>query len=328
MAQLVGVFLTSHSPFLYSNPDGWNETRKRRSLRADVPWDDPETNRRKFERVQASFSTLKRKLVDASPDVIVIFGDDQLECFDFRNFPPFSVYVGESFEGYLAEYERPVGIARSEGERKRARVSGYPKFAVALLTGLMKHGFDPSFCMDMPKPEGLGHAFMYPAQSLTDFRTPVVPLLVNCFYAPQPTGNRCYSLGRAVRDVIEDFPDELRVALVGSGGLWHTPRKPDAWIDEAFDDAILAHMTSGDIKAMAAHFDDYQVPSSDKSQDIGVRGPEVTGMPGVCGPQGGTRETCTWIAAAAAVEGKTATIVDQVKIYASPIDAAFAHVDL
>jgi hypothetical protein len=328
MAQLVGVFLMSHSPFCYSNPDGWNETRMRRSLRADVPLDDIETNRGKFARVQASFATLKRRLAETGADVIVIFGDDQLECFDFRNFPPFSVYVGASFEGFLAEYERPVGNRQFETPRKRAQVTGHPEFAVALLTGLMKHGFDPSFSMDMPKPEGLGHAFIYPVQSLTDFGTPVVPVLINCFYAPQPTAQRCYALGKAVRAIIDEFPANLRVALIGSGGLWHTPRKPDAWIDEAFDDALLAHMTKGNIRAMAAYFDDYRVPPSDKSQDISVRGLEVTGMPGVSGPQGGTRETCTWIAAAAAAEGTTATIVDRVKIYASPIDTAFAHLDI
>lgn len=328
MAQLVGVFLTSHSPFCYSNPDTWDETRKRRSLRADVPVDDLDTNRRKFARVQASFATLKRKLAAAGADVIVVFGDDQLECFDFRNFPPFCVYVGESFDGYLSSYDRIIGVPQTESARPRARVAGHPQFGTGLLSGLMKHGFDPAFSMAMPNEKGMGHAFMCPLQSLTDFGTPVVPVLVNCYYAPQPTAQRCYALGRAVRAIIDDFPAGLRVALVGSGGLWHTPRKADAWIDEAFDEALLAHMKKGDIKAMAAHFDDYCVPPSDKSQAIDVRGPEVTGMPGVSGPQGGTRETCTWIAAAAAAEGTTATIVDRVPIYASPIDAAFAHFDL
>jgi hypothetical protein len=131
-----------------------------------------------------------------------------------------------------------------------------------------------------------------------------------------------------VREIVEEFPGSLRIALVGSGGLWHTPRKSDAWLNEAFDEALLAHMARGDIKAMAACFDEYKVPAGDASQDIGTRGREVTGMPGFGGPQGGTRETCNWIAAAGAVEGTTATIVDRVPIYASPIDAAFAYFDL
>jgi hypothetical protein len=330
MAQIVGVFQTSHTPFCYRRPEAWNDARKGRPLRADVPFDDLEANRLKYARIQASFAALKRKLAEAGPDVIVIFGDDQLECFDFANFPAFSVYVGEEFEGNVVDQDAPIAAERPLKPLERARLKGHPPLGVALLTGLMKHGFDPAFCMDMPKPEeGIGHAIMRPAQSLTDLRTPIVPVLLNCYYAPQPTAERCYQLGRAVRAIVEDFPDSLRVALVGSGGLWHTPSRPGAWLNEEFDETLLAHMAKGDIKAMAAHFDNYRIPERDTSQDISVRGRTVTGMPAISGPQGGgTRETCNWIAAAGAVEGSTATIVDRVPIYASPVDTAFAYFNL
>jgi hypothetical protein len=209
-------------------------------------------------------------------------------------------------------------------------VKGHAPLATALLTGLMKHGFDPAYSMSMPKPEeGIGHAIMRPVQSITDMKTPVVPFLMNCFYAPQPTAQRCYQLGKAVRAVIDDYPDGLRVALVGSGGLWHTPQRPGAWIDEAFDETLLGYLKKGDIQSMATHFDNYKAPASDTSQDISVAGPTITGMPGLSGPQGGgTRETCAWITAGAAVEGRTATVIDRVPLYASPIDTAFAYFNL
>jgi hypothetical protein len=329
MAKIVGVFQTSHTPFCYRRPEAWNAARSGRPIRPDVPLDDLETSRRKFARIQASFGVLKQKLAEAGPDVIVIFGDDQMECFDFSNFPAFSVYVGGEFEGTVVDQDAPIGSEPPSKPPQRARLKGHPPFAVALLTGLMKHGFDPAFCMDMPDPEeGIGHAILRPVQSLTDLTTPIVPVLVNCYYAPQPTAERCYRLGRAVRAVVEDFPDGLRVALVGSGGLWHTPSKPGAWVNEAFDETLLAHMAQGDIRAMAAHFDGYRIPEGDASQDVSVRGRSVTGMPGLSGPQGGTRETCNWIAAAAAVEGTTATIIDRVPVYASPIDTAFAYFNL
>ena len=209
---------------------------------------------------------------------------------------------------------------------KKARLKGHPEFAVALLTGLMKRGIDPAYCMDMPKPqEGIGHAFLFPAQSLTDLATPIVPVLINCYYAPQPTAARCYQVGRAVREIVEEHPDGLRVAVIGSGGLWHTPQKPGAWLNEAFDEELLARMARGDVRAMAACFDEYRIPEGDSSQDVSVRGHTVTGMPAFGGPQGGTREICNWIAAAAVADGRKATIVDRVPIYASPIDAAFAY---
>jgi hypothetical protein len=313
MATLAGVFNMSHSPFCYMPPERWNEVRASRALRADVPLDDVETNRAKAARIAGAFATLKGRLVAARADVIVIFGDDQLECFDFRNYPTFAIYAGEKFEGALAR-------------GGTAAVPGHPALAGALLTGLMRRGFDPAFSLDMPKPErGIGHAFLRPAESLTDFTTPIVPVFLNCYYAPQPTATRCYELGAAVREIVEEHPGDLRVAVVGSGGLWHTPRAKDAYLDEAFDQAILAAMAAGDAAGMARCFDDYVVPPDDASQLIGAPGPGTTGLPDSSGPRGGTRETCNWIAAAAVVEGRPATVVDYVPLYASPIGAAFAY---
>jgi hypothetical protein len=318
MATLCGVFSTAHSPFCYMPPERWNEVRASRSLRADVPLDDLSANRQKAERITRGFATLRDELAATAPDVIVIVGDDQLECFDFANFPAFAVYVGETFEGTL--------WAGSGAPAPRARVPGHPALGVSLLRGLMEHGFDPAFSMAMPKPErGIGHAFLRPLESLTDLTTPVVPVLVNCYYAPQPTGMRCYQLGRALRDVIEAHPADLRIAVVGSGGLWHTPRAKDAYLDEAFDQAILGYARAGDAKGMAEYFDDYRIPVGDRSQDAGERSSGITGMPGFGGPQGGTRETCNWIAAAGVADGTPATVVDYVPIYASPVGAAFAY---
>jgi hypothetical protein len=313
MATLAGVFAMSHSPFCYMPPERWNEVRATRSLRPDVPLDDLAGSRAKAARVAAAFATLRAELAAAAPDVLVVFGDDQLECFDFTNFPAFAVFAGETFHGALA------GGAR-------ASVPGQPRLASALLSGLMRRGFDPAFSLEMPRPErGIGHAFLRPAESLTDFRLPIVPIFLNCYYAPQPTALRCYQLGVAVREILAELPDRLRVAVVGSGGLWHTPRAKDAHLDEAFDGAMLAALAAGDARGMARHFDDYKVPAGDASQALGPRGPAATGLPAAAGPQGGTRETCNWIAAAAVAEGRPATVVDYVPIYASPIGAGFAY---
>jgi hypothetical protein len=313
MATLVGVFAVAHSPFCYRPPERWNEVRASRTLRADVPMDDLATNRAKAARIQAAFATVRERLATAAPDVVVVFGDDQLECFDFSNLPSVAVYVGEAFEGALAG-------------GGRARIPGHAPLGVALLGGLMRRGFDPAFSMDMPQPErGVGHAFLRPAESLTDLRTPIVPVFVNCYYAPQPTAMRCHQLGRAVREIIAEHPENLRVAVVGSGGLWHTPGAPDAYLDEEFDRQILALMTAGDALGMARYFDAYRVPEGDRSQAKAQRGRGVTGMPGPGGPQGGTRETCNWIAAAAVADGRPATLVDYVPVYASPVGAGFAY---
>jgi aromatic ring-opening dioxygenase catalytic subunit (LigB family) len=341
MAKLVGVFNTAHSPFCYMPPERWNEVRANRSLREDVPLDDLETNKEKAQRIRNGFANLKAKVAEVKPDVIVVFGDDQLECFDFNNFPAFAVYVGEEFEGHTSNRDRNFGArgntgpngddavaGTTNGHPGMAKVKGHPEFGVKLLTGLMRHGFDPAFSMDMPKPErGVGHAILRPAESITDFDIPIVPVLVNCYYAPQPTAQRCYEFGKAVREIIDEDDSDLRVAVVGSGGLWHTPGAKEAYLDEDWDRTFLKFLEAGDARAMAEHFDSYHIPEGDLSQYIGERGRGATGMPGFGGPQGGTRETCNWIAAAAVGEGTKNTVIDYVPVYASPIGAAFSYAD-
>src|SRR5262249_61769477 len=114
MAPLVGVFNVAHSPTCYRPAEEWNEVRASRTLRADVPMDSLEDNRHKKARVEAAFAALRARLATARPDVLVIFGDDQLECFDFANFPAFAVYVGDTFEGGLASGGAPQVPAHPE----------------------------------------------------------------------------------------------------------------------------------------------------------------------------------------------------------------------
>ena len=98
MATLAGVFNMSHSPFCYMPPEKWNDVRASRSLRPDVPMDDARgESRARPPASRTAFATLKAALAAARPDVLVVFGDDQLECFDFGNYPSFAIYAGASF---------------------------------------------------------------------------------------------------------------------------------------------------------------------------------------------------------------------------------------
>jgi hypothetical protein len=329
MAQLVGIFNSSHTPFCYIDPRMWNDIRAKRDLRADVPMDDLAGNEDKSKRIKAGFATLKQKIEAARPDVLIVFGDDQQECFDFTNHPAFGIYVGGEFEGKLPNTEgRGMGGQSDEGV-ERVTLKGHPELAVKILTGLMERHFDPAFLMDMPKPEkGLGHAIMRPTVTFTNMDIPTIPILLNCYYAPEVTGTRAYEFGKAVGQVLAEDKSDLRVAVIGSGGLWHTPMAKQAYLDEMFDRTELACLEKGDIRGMAKHFDDYRVAGEDASQYSGQRDRRTTGMPGLGGPKGGTRETCNWIAAAAVADGKPSTIVDYVPVYASPVGIGFAYTNL
>jgi Catalytic LigB subunit of aromatic ring-opening dioxygenase len=343
MSKLVGAYAMSHTPFCYMPPENWNAIRATRALRADVPLDDLAGNTDKFNRIQKAFETLRSKLAEAKPDVVIIIGDDQMECFDFKNFPSFALYVGEEFEGFVSspaalahDAFQSVGVTpppaaaaliKDAGPPKRAHLKGHAELGAALMTGLVQRGFDPAFSMEMSNPGfGLGHAFMRPSETLTDMNTPVLPVLTNCYFAPQITGKRSYQMGVAIRESIEAHAGDLRVTVIGSGGLWHTPARKDAYLDETFDRTELDFMAKGDAEGMAKYFDEYTPPQGDSSQAAQPRGAASTGMPLSPGPQGGTRETANWIAAAAAA-GKPATVVDYVPVYSSPIGCGFAYWD-
>jgi len=83
-------------------------------------------------------------------------------------------------------------------------------------------------------------------------------------------------------------------------------------------------MAKGDSKGAADYFDNYRVAEGDLSQAPQARGGASTGMPLSSGPQGGTREICNWISAAA-VASKPASFVEYVPVYASPIGCGFAY---
>ena len=331
MAELVGVYNASHSPFCFMPPDKWNDARALRSLRSDVPMDDLSENQRKAVRLQEALSTLRGRIVEARPDVAIVFASDQLESFNLNNFPAIAVYAGDSFEGRALTEGVPASSlpAETKGSEPRIRLAGYPDLAASIVTGLIDSGFDPAFCMDMPNPaRGVAHGLIWKAQSMTGVGMPIVPVLLNCHYPPQVSAYRCYQLGKAVRRIIEEDRSDLRVAVLGTGGLWHTPGARDAYLNEDFDRAVLGYLEVGDIEGMAAHFDNYAVPEGDLSQSQEGLGRETTGMRRAHGPQGGTRQTCNWIAASAVSDRSPTVVVDYVPVYASPIGAAFTYCDV
>ena len=332
MAKVVLVETMSHSPFLFTKPHLWNEIRSKRPTSERNPWTTEEENQAQWERVQSAFNVLKKKMDKANPDVILCFGDDQIEQFDFKNFPGFAVYVGDEYEGYRVFARQGFVPGQRKGfteksEQTWVKVKGQPDLAKEIARKLVKRNFDLSFMFEEPNKEhGIGHAFLRPMSYVVpDYRFPTIPFYINCFYGPQPTANRCYQLGRAIREIIDESDSNLRVAIVGSGGLWHTPGNPESYLNEEFDAECIEYVKAGNVKGFADHFDKYV----DTPIDVYKNGTWVDGGTGMYNGIGsGTGETRNWIAAAATVDGVTGTMIDYIPIYSSPIGAGFAYWDL
>jgi hypothetical protein len=296
-----------------------------------VPVDSAAENKIKHARCMQALAVLRAQLTAAKPDVIILFGDDQSEQFDFRNYPAFAVFAGESFAGFKisGKFGLPVPkttrVPRPKTAEHWTTTPGHPEVARALVTQLMQDGFDISFSLELPRPEeGIGHAFMRPAFYLApDYRIPTVPFFVNCYYGPQPTARRCVELGKAVRRFIERLPRDLRIAVIGSGGLWHTPMLPRSVLDADFDATILGNLKRGDPGAMASYFDSRR-PVIEADDPVSLQNASG-GSQMVLGLGGGTGETRNWIITAAVMDGIPATVVDYVPVYASPVGLGFAY---
>src|SRR5262249_61460503 len=90
--------------------------------------------------------------------------------------------------------------------------------------------------------EGMGHAFSFIYRRIMNGTIiPTVPIMLNTYYPPnQPTPKRCYALGQALRQAVESWPSDKRVAVIASGGLSHFV------IDEELDHQIIAAMRNKD----------------------------------------------------------------------------------
>jgi gallate dioxygenase len=81
--------------------------------------------------------------------------------------------------------------------------------------------FDLSTFQNRPLDHGCFSPLSLFAEAGSGWPFAVVPLAVGVLQAPMPTARRCLKLGRALRRAIESYPDDLKVVLVGTGGLSH-----------------------------------------------------------------------------------------------------------
>src|SRR5436189_6185948 len=49
----------------------------------------------------------------------------------------------------------------------------------------------------------------------------MIPMQIRVLQTPSPSAKRCYKLGQSLRRAIESYPEDLRVAIVATGGLSH-----------------------------------------------------------------------------------------------------------
>lgn len=202
----------------------------------------------KARACSAALDRLGDELEKASPDVVIIVGDDQRELFTAANQPAIAIFHGDEMitsDKYGDEESADWVQDMGRGYLMDAAhvVPGSPAFALELIQGLIDENFDIATCsrVDDASVAGFGHAYGFIIKRLFRGRTiPVVPILLNTYYGPNvPSASRCHDLGLALARVVQASPAKLRVAIVASGGLSHFV------VDEQLDHQVLDALTSG-----------------------------------------------------------------------------------
>ncbi len=187
------------------------------------------------------------------PDVMIILTDDESELFSRANTPAFSIYYADQVITRTFGPERigqkepppffPTMLKNYAMDQNRL-FPAMPDFARELIERLIDKHIDvgAAHTIEDVTKSGLGHGVGFIIQRYFGGKpVPIIPVLLNTYYPPNaPKPARCYDIGRALREAIEESPRDLKVGIAASGGLSHFV------VDETLDRAVLAAMVNGD----------------------------------------------------------------------------------
>jgi protocatechuate 4,5-dioxygenase beta chain len=154
-------------------------------------------------------------LARTKPDIAIVFYNDHGLNFFLDKLPTFAI-------GAAAEY-------RSEDEGWGIPVSrsiaGEPDLSWHLINALVADEFDVTMCQEMLIDHAvtIPMALIWPSSALSDRSWPVkiVPIEINTVQHPLPSLARCLKLGQSIGRAVSSYPQDLRVVVVGTGGLSH-----------------------------------------------------------------------------------------------------------
>jgi gallate dioxygenase len=79
----------------------------------------------------------------------------------------------------------------------------------------------------------------------------LIPVQVGVLQFPIPTARRCYRLGQALRRAVESYPEDLKVAIVATGGLSHQVHGERAGFNDTEWDARFLDLLESDPEQLA-----------------------------------------------------------------------------
>jgi len=184
MAQIVGGIGVPHTP----------------TFPTTVSRQDPTSQTSRY------FQQIEQQLDLMRPDVLVIFDSDHLNTFFLDNMPTLSIGVAPSTAG------------PNDG------TPGLTSIRLQISEGLASHlrnvCIDADFDVGIAQEFTVDHSILVPLHYLRPANdVPIVPVFINGLVPPLATARRCWSLGKAIRGAVQQWPEPLRVVILASGSF-------------------------------------------------------------------------------------------------------------
>jgi protocatechuate 4,5-dioxygenase beta chain len=193
VAKIVGAITTSHVPLI----------GKAIALGLhDEPYWKP------FFR---GYQDVHRWIDRVQPDVAVVIYNDHGLNFFLDKMPAFAVGAAPVYHNADEGWGIPT----------LPPFAGHPDFSWRLIESLTADEFDLTTCQEML----VDHAFTLPMAMIwankPKWPVRVIPVSVNTVQHPLPSASRCFRLGQSIGKAIEAYPEDLKVVVLGTGGMSH-----------------------------------------------------------------------------------------------------------
>ncbi|UZX02870.1 protocatechuate 3,4-dioxygenase [Arthrobacter sp. CDRTa11] len=212
MAELVAGIGISHVPSLA------------RVLETDRTDSSPDTD---FLAFHEAGEWIREK----NPDVVVVIYNDHGSALSLEFVPTFAIGAAKK---YLPADE-------GRGRRPVPDFPGDQDLSWHLIDSVVPEGFDLTVCQRLDVDHGLSEPLVSLFGTPEEWPMRVVPIAVNVVQQPTPSAQRCFDLGKAIGRAIASYPEDVKVAVIGTGGMSHQLQGQRAGhINSEFDRMFLS----------------------------------------------------------------------------------------